>query len=362
MVKVLIVEDSRTKSQYLEYIFSRDNDIEVIGCVTNGKLAIEFIERNKPDIITMDIEMPVMDGIETTKYIMSTNPIPIIIVTSRKECYNISTTMDALAFGAISVVDQPYGFKHPNQDSNANKLISLVKALSKVKVVKRRPSTMLGVSSQYYNTTTLSELKMKEIPPVKKFLNKKLIAIGVSSGGPQVLTKIFSGITKKFPYPILIVQHITEGFLPNMVNWLNSIVNIDVVVGSDNDYLEAGKVYFAPDNYQMGVKFDKIKLVKCGNKDRICPSVDYLFMNLASGGYAKEEVISIILTGMGSDGAIGVKALKDNGAITIAQDKESSLVFGMPSEAIKMGGVEYILNIEQITNLLTEIEKRMNYG
>lgn len=357
MVKVLIVEDSMVKSQYLEYILSNDEEIEVIGSVANGKLAIDFIKKNKPDIITMDIEMPVMNGIEATKRIMATTPVPIIIVTARKECYNISTTMDALAFGAVSVVDQPYGFGHPDEKSAADKLVSLVKVLSKVKVVTRKPSAMPGRSSQLYDGDTIN-LSSKNLPPMSKFLNKKIIAIGVSSGGPQVLAKIFSRITEDFPYPILVVQHITEGFLANMVNWLGSIVNIPVHVAKDNEAFKAGNIYFAPDNYQMGVSFNRIKLMKCENQSRICPSVDYLFSNLAMN-YGK-DIIGFVLTGMGSDGAMGVNTLRTKGAVTIAQDKESSLVFGMPSEAIKMGGIDYALNTEQISDLLVNIEKKVN--
>lgn len=354
MIKVLIVEDSKVKSQYLEYILSSDPEIEVIGNVSNGKLAIDFIEDVKPDIITMDIDMPVMNGIEATQIIMAESPIPIIIVTAKKESYNINTSIDALSFGAISLIDQPYGIGHPNEINAKRKLISLVKLMSKVKVVTRKRG-VINKNSRPNSVDKKDVFEENTTPGIKEFLDKKLVAIGVSSGGPQVLSKIFSGITNNFPFPILVVQHITEGFIENMVNWLKDISSIPISVAKHSDVLRPGHIYFAPDNYQMGVSLNRIRLFKSEKVNRICPSVDFLFNNLSInyGG----NVIGIILTGMGSDGAEGAKALKDKGSITIAQDKESSLVFGMPSEAIKNGSIDYVQNTDQIANILVEIEK-----
>lgn len=354
MIKVLIVEDSEVKSQYLEYILSSDKDIEVIGRVSNGKQALDFIKKKKPDIITMDIEMPIMNGIEATKRIMAETPIPIIIVTARKEIYSIKTSMDALAFGAISVVDQPYGLGNSNECEAKKKLISLVKLMSKVKVVTRKHNIeKKGLKLENSEEPAIYDRTI--LPSVNDFGGKRIVAIGISSGGPQILAKILSGITGDFPYPILIVQHIADGFLENMVDWLKNLSKIPMNIGSDNELVRAGHVYFAPDNYQMGISLGRIKLFKNEDGNKICPSVDFLFSSLAK--HYENNVIALILTGMGKDGTIGIKALKAKGSITIAQDKESSIVFGMPAEAIKTGSIDYIQSTDQISKILLNIEK-----
>ncbi len=356
MIKVLIVEDSQVKSQYLEYILNSDKEIEVVGNVANGKLAIEFLKKNKADIITMDIEMPVMDGIEATQRIMASNPVPIIIVTARKDSYKIMTSMDALSFGALSVVDQPFGMGNQRETETKNKLISLIKLLSKVKVVTRKHN-LLGKQILQKQNVTIAKDK-KEFPPINIFLNRKIVAIGVSSGGPQVLVKIFSKISGNFPYPIVVVQHITEGFLEGMVNWLRRLLNVPIHVASDNEVLLPGHIYFAPDMFQMGVNYNRIKLYNTQKENNICPSVDYLFKSLSS--YNGKDVIAMILTGMGRDGAQGIKKLRDAGAVTIAQDNESSLVFGMPREAITLNGIDYVQSSDNISELLLNIENHSN--
>jgi two-component system chemotaxis response regulator CheB len=351
MIKVLIVEDSKTVSQYLEFILSNDPDIEVIGNVENGKLAINFIQENKPDIITMDIDMPVMNGLEATREIMSSFAIPIIVVTASKNAHDKDLAMDALALGALTIVNKPVGIGHPQEEEKSKKLILMIKTYSQVKVVKRN----FNIRNKRVSKIDDSYALKQSLPPIKNFLNRKFVAIGVSTGGPPLLENIFSKISQDFPYPILIVQHIAIGFLENMVSWLNRSLSIPVFIASDNEKLLPGNIYFAPDNFHLGVDGDYAKLQKNESNSKICPSASYLFSNLASK-YGK-ETIALILTGMGRDGAIELKDLYNSGAITIAQDKESSLIHGMPGEAIKLGGVTHVLNTEQITQLLHSIEK-----
>ncbi len=351
MIKVLIVEDSRVASQYLEYILSNEPGIEVVGNVSNGKLAVDFVKDKLPDIITMDIDMPVMNGLEATRKIMATTPVPIIVATVSRNAHNINTAIEAMAAGALSIIQKPFGIGHALESERTSKLITMVKVLSKVKVVTRRypdkkkilPKTGFNVKAQKYS------------PPSGELTNRKQVAIGVSSGGPQVLLKIFSRLTRHFPYPVLVVQHITEGFLENMVNWLERVTSIPIHIASDNDHLLPGHVYFAPDNFQMSVTSNRIKLYKCEKRIAICPSVDFLFRSLAE--YQGKDTIAILLTGMGCDGAKALKLLKDAGALTIAQDKESSLVHGMPGEAIKLGGAQYVQNPDQIVDLFVKLEK-----
>lgn len=351
MIKVLIVEDSRVASQYLEYILSNEPGIEVIGNVPNGKLAVDFVNDKLPDVVTMDIDMPVMNGLEATRKIMATTPVPIIVVTVSRNAHNIDTAIEAMAAGALSIIQKPFGIDHALESERTSKLITLVKVLSQVKVVTRKypdkrkilPKIGFNVKAQKYP------------PPIRELTNRKLVAIGVSSGGPQVLLKIFSRLTRHFPYPVLVVQHITEGFLENMINWLNRVTSIPIHIASDNDHLLPGHVYFAPDNFQMSVASNGIKLHKCNKEMAICPSVDFFFKSLVKD-YGS-DTIAILLTGMGSDGASALKLLRDAGALTIAQDEESSLVHGMPGEAIKLGGAQYVQNPDQIIDLFVKLEK-----
>lgn len=351
MIKVLIVEDSRTVSQYLEYLLSSHPDIKVIGNVANGQLAIDFVNKEKPDIITMDIDMPIMNGLEATRKIMATTPVPIVVVTASRNAYERNVSIEALAAGALTVIQKPVGIGHPNEAENVKKLLSTVVTYSQVKVVKRKP---IPAKTTTANKEVISKVKTKT-PSINTLINRKLVAIGISSGGPQVLMKIFSKISGNFPYPILVVQHITHGFLEGMVVWLDRLTGIPVRIASDNEVMLPGHIYFAPDKFHMGVNSGKIALSKCGDHVIICPSTEHLFNSLAQ--HHAKDTIAIILTGMGSDGATGLKKLKDAGALTIAQDEESSLVHGMPGKAIELDGASYILDPDQISSLLVDIEE-----
>ena len=347
MIKVLIVDDSRVVSEYLEYTLNSDPGIQIIGNLSNGKQAIDFIKKNKPDIITMDIDMPVMDGLEATRIIMSTMPIPIVVVTASRNINEIQITMDALAAGALSVIEKPTGIGHINENNKKDKLITMIKVLSEVKVVTRKPAIV--------SKTPIKSLKYKRLPSLKKFNNKKVVAVGISSGGPQVLEKIFSKITGQFPYPILVVQHITESFLEGLVSWLGRLSMIPVHIATDTETILPGHIYFAPDHHNMGIIDLRVKLYGCSKvQGSICPSVAHLFSNLVMN-YGS-DTIAMILTGMGTDGAKELKMLKDAGSVTIAQDKESSLVHGMPGEAINLNAADYILSPQEIATILFQIE------
>ncbi|OQX79382.1 MAG: hypothetical protein B6D64_04950 [Bacteroidetes bacterium 4484_276] len=350
MIKVLIVEDSRTVSQYLEFIINNDPNIEVIGNVANGQLAVDFMKKKRPDIITMDVDMPVMNGLEATRIIMSTTAVPIIVVTASRNAHDMQISIEALAAGALTVIRKPVGIGHPDEEEKVKKLLSMIKTYSQVKVITRKYITTKKTTVKTYAAPKAQGI----VPTVGQLQKRKIVAVGISSGGPEVLSKIFSKITGKFPHPILVVQHITQGFLEGMVKWFDRLSKIPVRIASDGEKLMPGNIYFAPDNFQMEVNFNRIKLRKCVKDVRICPSVKCLFNSLAI--HHGKETLAMILTGMGRDGAMELKTLRDAGALTIAQDKESSLVHGMPGEAIKLNGAAYILDPDQIADVLLDIE------
>ncbi|MFH1052269.1 MAG: chemotaxis-specific protein-glutamate methyltransferase CheB [bacterium] len=347
MIEVLIVEDSRVVSEYLYYILSKDPEIQVIGNVSNGKKAIEFVKEHKPDVITMDVDMPIMDGLEATGIIMSTTPVPIIMVTASRNAKESRIAMEALAAGALSVIEKPAGIGHPDEEKQQKELLKMVKLISEIKVITRRPHL-------YKKPDSITQFKKAEVS-FDDFYRKKIVAVGISSGGPVVLQKIFSKITKQFPLPILVVQHITSGFLDGLVNWLNDTLRIPIHAAVDNETVLPGHIYFAPDGHEMAVdKTGKIILTRCRLNNGICPSVAHLFNSIANE-YVNNS-ITMILTGMGSDGAKELKLLRDAGSITIAQDKESSMVHGMPGVAINLDAADYILNPEEIAEILYKIE------
>jgi two-component system, chemotaxis family, protein-glutamate methylesterase/glutaminase len=350
-IRLLIVEDSPTVSQCLEYLFSSDPEIEVIGSVRNGKLAVEFVAKNKPEIITMDIDMPVMNGFEATRRIMSTTPVPIIIVTASRNAKKQNTSMDALAVGALTVIQKPVGIKCGTESAQSKKMISMVKIFSEVRVIKRKYTPKKEIAK------SIQIIQKRKAHVTSQLQNRKYVAIGISSGGPEVLKKLFNSVSEKFPYPVLVVQHITDGFLDSMVSWLDSGSKAKIQIAKHKQTLLPGHIYFAPNGFQMGVKSDKIDLQNRVQGINICPSVEHLFNTLALN-YGK-ETIAMLLTGMGSDGAKELKQLKDAGALTIAQDRKSSLVYGMPGEAIKLNGANYVLNPDEIIEIIKTIENSL---
>lgn len=348
MINLLIVEDSRVVSEYLYYIFSKDPQIQVIGNVSNGKKAIEFIAEHKPDVITMDIDMPIMDGLEATRIIMSTTPIPILIVTSSRKVNEVRISIEALASGALAILEKPVGIDHPRAEQLALKLVNMVKLMAGVSVVTRKLKPRISASIK----TEKPKLKLNS----EELILPDIVAIGVSSGGPYALQVIFSKISVQFPVPIVVVQHIAVGFLQGLVDWLKGSVSLHIQIAVDEEQLLPGHIYFAPDGYHLNVtKNRRVKLVKGEATNGICPSVASLFTSVAQE--IGDKALGIILTGMGSDGAHELKLMRNAGATTIAQSKESALIHGMPGVAIQLGAANYVLSAEEIGDVLIAIEK-----
>jgi two-component system chemotaxis response regulator CheB len=343
MIKVLVVDDSPVICEFLVHILSSDPMMQVIGTASDGEEAVEAVMRLKPDIVTMDIHMPKMDGWEATRRIMKTQPTPIVIVSGSSTVKEVTTAFRALEGGALAVVPRPKGISDPEYETTARELIQTVKLMSEVKVVRRWP-----------------RLIKEPVPltPVEKIKSApaevKVVAIGSSTGGPVVLQTILSLLPKEFPAPVLIVQHVASGFISGFAEWLANSSPLPVRVAVDNERLMPGHVYLAPDGFHMGVSAgNRIMLSKGEPEKGLRPSVSYLFRSVAQ--VFGRNAIGVLLTGMGRDGAEELKLMKDKGAITIAQDKESSIVHGMPGEAISLGAATYVLPPERIASALATI-------
>ena len=345
MIKVLVTEDSPVVRGYLQYVLNSDPDIEVIGTAENGEEAVHMVASNKPDVVTMDIHMPKMDGFEATRKIMETNPVPIVICSASWNPEEVDKTFRTMEAGAVAALEKPRGMGHPDSEASVRELLQTIKLMAGVKVVRRW-------SKGKARKPVAAPPKAAEEPP--RDLHYKAVVMGSSTGGPMVLQTILAGLPKDFPLPILIVQHIAPGFLNGLGEWLSRTTNLQVHIASDDELVESGKVYLAPDGFQMGINSrGYIKLLEGHQEYSLCPSVSYLF-DSAIQAYGK-QAIGVLLTGMGRDGADELKAMRDRGAVTIAQDKESSVVHGMPGEAIKLGGASYVLGVSQIAKKLHEL-------
>lgn len=351
MIKLLIVEDSPTQTLVLKQIFESEGDIEVIACAKDGLDAVKLVEKLRPDVITMDIEMPVIDGIEATKRIMATCPTPIVVISSKLSDAILNGSFRALEAGALAVLDKPSSVSSPDANCQIKEMISTVRAMADIRVVKRR-------------FVSKSVLSKKSDPVDVNIKTKKfeLIAMGASAGGPQALKHILSSLPENFPLPILVVQHMTAGFMQGFVEWLGAETKLKIKSAEHGEPLHPGCVYFAPDHYHLEVARSSSQLIaKLLRKDPyqgFCPSVSVLFKSVAavSGNHA----LAVLLTGMGSDGADGMLEIRQVNGHTIIQDQKSAVVFGMPGVALSLNAVDKILSLEQIADYLVNVTKQLS--
>ena len=351
MIKVLIVEDSPVMQELLAYTIESDPAFSIVGIAADGEEAIEYAAKKKPDVIAMDCYMPKLDGQKATRKIMETTPVPIVIVTSSITANDVAISFSLIEAGALAIVKKPTGIGHPDYKKEARELLRTLKLMSEVKVVRRVNHTKKTISNiqPVIDNTTVKEQVIK------------LIAIGASTGGPMILQKILTGLPKNVSVPILIVQHISPGFTEGFVKWLGNTTQQRIHIASDGEHILPGHIYFAPDNYHMGVDRQfKIILSNDPPINGLRPSVAFLFRTVAN--LFGLSAIGILLTGMGRDGAEELKLMREKGSITIAQNKASAVVFGMPGEAVKLGAATHVLSPEGIISVLTSLINKKNGG
>ena len=341
-VKVLVVEDSAVTRELLLHIFSSDPAIQISGAVPDGKAALAALARQKPDVITMDVQLPKMNGYEVTRAIMASQPVPIVVISSQIDPADVSTTWQALGAGALLALPAPFGPGHPQYAARAQELIAAVKLMAGVKVVRR---TAVPRAPRRPPLAAARLQVPDQCQPIKA------VGIGASTGGPSILEKILRALPGNFPAPIFIVQHISAGFIQGMVEWLDRACALPVKLAAHGELVLPGHVYLAPDRFQCRVGADgRIQLSKEKDLSAFCPAVTPLFQSLAQTYGAK--AIGILLTGMGSDGVAGLQQMRGAGAFTLVQDEASSIVYGMPREALKAGAAEAVLTPEQIAEVL----------
>ena len=334
-IRVLTVDDSALMRQVLASLLSKDPGIEVIGSAPDPFIAREKIKALNPDVITLDVEMPKMDGLTFLEKLMRGHPMPVVMVSSLTEA-GCQTTLRALELGAVDFIAKPKIDLREGMEEIAQDLIDKVKAASVANV--RRQA--LGVRSETKPLTSSTAM-------IKT--TDTIIAIGSSTGGTEAVKDVLIALPPNTP-PILITQHMPERFTKTWADRMNSLCRILVKEAKDGDSVLPGHALVAPGGYHMtlvrsGARYS-VRINQDPPVNRHRPSVDVMFDSVAQ--YAGANTIGVILTGMGGDGAKGMLGMKQAGAYTIAQDEASCVVFGMPKEAIKFGGVDKVLPLEEI--------------
>jgi two-component system, chemotaxis family, protein-glutamate methylesterase/glutaminase len=346
-IRVLIVDDSAVVRQSLTSILESDPQIEIMGTAADPIIAVKKIMKEIPDVITLDIEMPRMDGLTFLRKIMSQHPIPVVVISSLTTA-GTEVALKALEYGASEIIGKPA--MNAAQFFNESKIMlcDAVKAASQAKLSRLKISstpTAELVKPKYSADIILEKASHKS----RIVDTEKIIVLGASTGGTEAIRQFLRNLPPRVP-GIAIVQHMPEGFTKSFANSLNSICELEVKEAEDGDRLYQGRVLIAPGNHHMllkrvGKEYSvEVKSGPLVNRHR--PSVDVLFRSAAR--YAGQNATGILLTGMGADGAKGLLELKEAGADTIAQDQETSVVFGMPKEAIKLGAAKEIMGIQEI--------------
>lgn len=336
-IRVLVVDDSALMRKLIPQILARDSTIEVVGTAMDGAFGLKKIEELKPDVVTLDLEMPRMDGMETLRQIMRKHRMPVIIV-SALTTDGASATFKALALGALDFIAKPRDAVSAHMDEIAEDLIA------KIKVAARTGTKNAAVHRVPEQFRPSKPVVRERRPP------NKVIAIGVSTGGPNALQYLLSQLPGDFPGSILVVQHMPEGFTEMFARRLNESCAIDVKEAQSGDLLIAGRALICPgDRHMKARRMPLAETVVLSDEARVNghrPSVDVLFRSVASEFGSK--TVAVLMTGMGEDGAAGMGLIKEAGGLTIAQTEESCVVFGMPKAAIERGHAMRIVPLEML--------------
>ena len=340
-IRVLVVEDSPVARELLVHVLNSDPQLQVIGVAVDGEEAVAAAQRLRPDVIVMDIHLPKLDGFAATRQIMESAPTRIVMATATTDPKEVAANFRAIEAGALAVLSKPAGFGQPGFAATGEEVVQTVKLMSEVQVVKRWPrrnGTLPG----------LVEPAAAAIPMIR------LVAIGASTGGPIALQALLARLAPPLPVPILIVQHIADSFVEGFVDWLASTTGYSVCIAAAGVAVQPGLAYVAPNGRHMQVLANgTIELVDAPREYGVRPAVAVLFRSLAAA-YGTAAV-GILLTGMGRDGARELKSMREAGALTIAQDRESSVVFGMPGEAISLDAANYVLSPDKIAVVLRDL-------
>jgi len=354
-IRALVVEDSLTVRRRLVEVLSSDPAIEVVGEAENGQQAIEMCRALRPDVITLDMHLPVLDGVSATEHIMGHFPTPILIVSSSTNRGDLFKTYDALAAGAVDVLEKPTG----EEDDGAweRKFLAAVKLVSRIRVITHVRARLGSVGR-----AALPHLDNAAFPPQKTSGQAcSVIAIGASTGGPAALVNVLGDMPNNLQATVFVVLHIDEPFSSAFAEWLGSQTSHSVVYAVGGEPLISptkGRVFMAPPGRHLIARAGRLLLNSEPERHSCRPSVDVLFESLALE--CPSQTVACLLTGMGRDGASGLLALRRAGAQTIAQDEASSVIYGMPREAALLGAAQSILPLSEIGTTITRLATKVS--
>ena len=402
-IRVLITDDSIVVREILKDMIQGEPDLEIVGEAANGREAVALAESERPDIITMDVLMPVMNGLEAVEQIMAYTPTPILVFSSALDDKEMDVAFQAIARGALDVLEKPKvpsgdHFDHIRRDFlDKLRMLSRIHVISHLRGKKKRPRAQAprpgpgDLTNQirgpnpngadFPDRTRQPRLdsrkttprktppepemaetefetpepdKIVETPP-RELIKRKVVAVGSSTGGPKALVQIFRRLPAEFPLPILTVQHIAPSFASGLVTWLNRESPLRIVLAEDNTKPEAGAVYISPTGVHMVMDRGMIRFSEESPVNSCRPSVDVLFFSVAEN-YG-EYSVAVLLTGMGRDGAEGMKAIKDRKGKTLIQDQATSVIFGMPKAALELGAVDAVVPLPRIPEAIMKAIK-----
>jgi two-component system chemotaxis response regulator CheB len=342
VIRVVVAEDSPTARALLCAVLGTDPDITIVGEAVNGEEAVALTGTLKPDIVTLDLNMPVMDGIAATRAIMASHPTPIVLLTGSSVEQDIASSFDALGAGALAILDKPAGLGSDDLELRWAQLVQTIKALADVRVVRQRPLSP-------------SRRKTPAVPhPPKGHLRPQIIAIAASAGGPTAVRDTLRAFPRSIDLPVLVVQHIAAEFAGGFADWLDGAIGTArrAVLATNGAALEPRTVYVAPSDRHLAVARERIALLNTPPVGGFRPSATVLFESIAME-YGNAG-LGVILSGMGSDGVEGLRALRDAGGIVVAQDAASAAVNGMPAAAVQRGVVTVSLDPVGIGEYIAE--------
>lgn len=340
MLRVLIVDDTATTRLLLRTAIDGSGDMQVVGEATDGHEAVSMARRLRPDVILMDITMPNMNGLDATREIMSDTPTPIVMISASVEGRETEVAFSAMKLGALALLSKPVGPADPLHQQQIAHILKTVRTMAGVRVIHHRRSP---VHERQYPST----------PPIQP-RQAELVVIGASTGGPAALAEVLRGLPPTFDLPVVIAQHIAPEFVPSLAQWLDSLTPLSVRSAEGEPGPQRGVVHIAPAN--VNLTFDpRGRYALDTTVTPYTPSCDVLFNGAAT--VFGSRAVGVILTGMGADGAQGLKHMALAGAMTIAQDEASSAVFGMPQEAITRGAVRRIARLDEIAGLLAAFQQ-----
>jgi two-component system chemotaxis response regulator CheB len=339
-IRVLIVEDSRVVRQFLEHLIRSDPRLEVAAAVESAEEALRILHDVAPDVISMDIRLPGMNGFEATRRIMTERPTPIVVVSASVEADDLQISMNALRSGALTVLEKPVGTTREDYQALAERLCTQLAIMSQVKVVRQR-----GARS---GLLPRSALRVPSSPG-----SFRLLGIVASTGGPNALSQVLGTLPAAFPLPIVVVQHITASFLEGFASWLGTVCPFPVSLAQDREVARPGRVYLPPADMHVRVEGSWLRWDRGDPVSLQRPSGTVLFRSMAQS--LGPDGLAVLLTGMGEDGAAGLADVRAAGGYTIAEDESTAIVYGMPGAAMRLGAVCESLPLSEIAPRLADL-------